>query len=59
MTQRGARAARVWRANGPLVVDCTAQATIVLMLRTEDAVIAAKGESLSFEAGRLVVVEID
>lgn len=69
MVRRRAYVTRVQRIEGPAVVDCTAEATFVLALEAiavggerlarEDAVVLGRGESLSVDAGRLILAEID
>ena len=69
MVRRGAYGTRVRRVDGPAIIDGAAETTFVLALEAtkagdehlaaQDAVILARGESLSVGAGRLILAEID
>lgn len=69
MVRRGAYVTRVQRVDGPAIIDCATETTLVLALEatelngvhlaSEDAAIFESGESLNAGAGRLVLAEIN
>lgn len=69
MVRRGAYVTRVRRMDGPAIIDGAAETTFVLALEAslvggeqlaaEDVVVLDRGESLSVNAGRLILAEIE
>lgn len=69
MVRRGAYVARARRLEGPAIIDCTAQTTVVLALTAievsgerlgpDDAVVFEQGARLSAGPGHLILAEID